>query len=294
MTPRSNFLILISSFFLYAGCVTSLPFGNVATLFQCKKIEEKPDPIVGGSAVAYGDPDQNLVVMLNMRRTDRESVCTGTVISDQVILTAAHCVEGVAPGDIQAHFQTSSGCPVNQARNMIIGIEKSVIHKKFDGTPQSLSDLALLYLEEKAPTDQERLPILEKNEKLTSDQVLLIGFGITAETKKDSQILRRINKSFEKDISPRGRALLVDQRKSGGGFCRGDSGAPIIGEIWGEPHIVGVNSANVGIEAGTECQTLSIALSAPEFSGWIHRNQKKLDSSTWISRLFSKSSVRTD
>jgi hypothetical protein len=79
-----------------------------------------------------------------------------------------------------------------------------------------------------------------------------------------------------------------------GGFCRGDSGGPIIGELWGEPYIMAVNSANVGIEDHKECQTLSIAMAAPEFSDWILRNQKSLDSTNSISRFFSSSTIRTE
>ncbi len=84
--------------------------------------------------------------------------------------------------------------------------------------------------------------------------------------------------------------LIVNQTSGSGGFCRGDSGAPLIGEIWGEPYIVGINSANVGIRPQTECQTLSIAMNTTDFTDWILRNKKNLESSTAIARFFSGSS----
>ncbi len=279
---------------LFSGCIATVPVAPVATLLQCKDYTADSDDIVGGKIVGFGDPDQKLVSMLQIRRPDHESICTASLISDRVLLTAAHCVEGVDASDIFANFKSSAGCPINQLRDMRLKIVKKVIHKNFDGTPKSLSDLALLYLEESAPTDQERLRILEKEKKITNDKILLIGYGITEETKRDSQVLRRIYKSWKNDFTPKGRSLIVDQSSGSGGFCRGDSGAPIIGEVWGEPYIIAVNSANVGIRPQTECQTLSIAISSIEFSDWILRNKKKLESSTALGRFLSSSSERAD
>lgn len=261
----------------------------VAQILQCREAHRSShDAIIGGQEVGFGDPDQKLVTMLKIRRNDHESICTGTLLSDRVILTAAHCVEGVSPGNISARFTTTSGCPVNHVREASISVIRTVAHKNFDGSPQSLADLALLYLEDEAPPEQRRIPILGRNEKPAEDRILLVGFGITGEKNKDSQVLRRVYKSLSKDVTYRERALIVNQLGGRGGFCRGDSGAPIIAEVWGEPRIIGVNSANIGIKPDTECQTLSLAINVVEFSDWIQNHQKNLVSSTWLSRLFSE------
>jgi len=280
--------------FLFAGCATTLPLEPVASLTRCREVKRTQESIIGGKEVGFGDPDQQLVTMLKIRRGDHESVCTGTLISDRVILTAAHCVAGVDPEDVIPHFVTTEGCPVNQARETTIEVKKSILHKNFDGTPQSLADVALLYLDEDAPKEQLRLPLLKKDEKPSSDKILLIGFGITGETQKDSQVLRRIYKSLKEDVTPRNRALLVNQANGRGGFCRGDSGAPIIAEIWGEPHVMAVNSANIGIQANTECQTMSLAMDALAFSDWIQKYKSELDRLNWLTKRFTASVEQAD
>jgi secreted trypsin-like serine protease len=272
-----------------SGCQLLLPgpLEYVGTLSSCQPVSKTRDEIIGGEKVPFGDPDQQLVARLMIHKPNQVSVCTATLISDHVLLTAAHCVTGVEPDAIEAKFFTAEGCPVNKMRETTLAVERLVLHKDFDGSPQSLADLAVLYLKDAAPAEQVRVPLLRANDKPTSDRLLFMGFGITDEAQRDSLTLRRIHKSFKDDLEFRDRALIVNQTQERGGFCRGDSGAPIIAEVWGEPFILGVNSANVGLKPNTECHTLSLAMNVSPFRDWIERNRESLENASWLKRLVS-------
>ena len=274
-----------------AGCSTLNPasygYPLAASLVRCEKSDEVGTSIVGGKTVDKGDPDQHLVTMLKINRDGRKHICTGALISDRVILTAAHCVAGLSNSNVEAQFVTKEGCPVYHQQTIDREIDRVLIHEEFDGTPTSFADLALILLKDKAPDDQLRLPILTKETKLTNDTITLLGFGITGEAQRDSQTLRRVTKSFATDFIDEGRKFWVNQSSGSGGFCRGDSGAPLIGEVWGEPYVLGVNSANIGLKPGVECQTASIAMSALHFGDWIHSRQGELENRPWWKKTLS-------
>ncbi len=260
-------------------------------MMSCQEAVPKNDPIIGGQTVSLSDPDQKLVVMLKILRSSGESICTATLISDRVLLTAAHCVDRVEPKNIIPVFKTNTHCPVNHVREAVGEVIEVISHKKFDGTPQSFSDLAVLLLNNDAPADQLRIPILTSDKKIKSTQALLIGYGITNESNKDSQTLRRIYKKYPDEFVQKDSVYVIDQTENSGGFCRGDSGAPIIVSLWGEPYILAVNSANIGKKPNTECQTASLAINVQSFDQWIHDRKTDLEKSTWFSRLFFKSST---
>ncbi len=268
------------------GCSTvetqAIAFKIGDNLKRCQPIVRTRNGIIGGKAVDGSDPDQNLVTMLKIRRDGRDHVCTGTLLSNQLVLTAAHCVDGVSPKSVEVKFVTKEGCLPEHLQTVELEVEKFEIHEEFDGSPESFADVAIVMLKNTAPLDQQRVPLLPVGKVSTNDVAVLLGFGITHETQKDSQVLRRIEKSLARDFKFEGRKILVNQSSGSGGFCRGDSGAPIIVEIYGEPYIAGVNSANIGIKKNTECQTASIAMSTDYFTPWITDKRAALESkSLW-------------
>jgi secreted trypsin-like serine protease len=97
----------------------------------------------------------------------------------------------------------------------------------------------------------------------------MLGYGITDEQKQDSLVLRTTKKSYKADSFVKESLIGFNQTNKTGGFCRGDSGAPIYVTSGGALKVIGVNSFNVGKEKNKECHTASFGMYTPYFKSWI-------------------------
>lgn len=277
----SPFYSVLAIGFLTTGCASTadllvshtVPYAT--QISACEPGESHVSPIVGGETVTRDDPDSRLVVEIRIRRGAKDSVCTGSLLNDWLVLTAAHCVMGDAP-DVYAQFVTKDGCPFRHYRRHRIAVDEFTLHPDFDGDPRTFKDLAILKLKSKAPEDQRRL-VLNSESTPDNREVLLLGFGVTGEDKNDSMTLRRVRKNSD-EITSKNGIFLVDQKTRMSGFCRGDSGAPLITFVDDIPYIMGVNSANIGsgTEKRDECHTLSVAMDVRIFERWIQTTMEEL------------------
>lgn len=192
--------------------------------------------------------------------------CTGSVLSSKLILTAAHCVQGTDPANIQINFSGQTvkmQDQLNPATRIVdvatkfktIAVKGIEIHPAYDGSGHH--DLALMSLESEAPVTAVPVTLLTEpflnraaNETIFEGQtrkVLLLGYGlINEDTSEDTDVLRStvVNASFEKN-------LVVTDQTQGSGGCNGDSGGPAFTEIDGAFYQVGVTHGPHG--SSTTC-----------------------------------------
>lgn len=233
-----------------------------------------PDPsqVVGGREVSRAEPNSKLAVLLLINRDARLSTCTGIVVGRRAVLTAAHCVNGAEPKNVRILFRTRVD---ERPAGLETLADKIVIHEGFTGQPNSV-DLALLQLNQAAPSQYESTALFDEGEKVIDDQVLLLGYGITSETKKDSLTLRKTLKDFKNDFHLKDNIIGIQQNSKTGGFCRGDSGAPIFVKSEKGLKLYGVNSFTVGLEENKECHTASVAMYVPHYSKWIKKHASNM------------------
>lgn len=101
-----------------------------------------------------------------LRDTNRSLLCGGVIVSDNAVLTAAHCVQGFPTNDILVKGgEWRLGVDEEPKPFQIVKVGAIVIHPRYDAQRQ-LNDLALLFLSEKFRFDQHIQPICILDDKV--------------------------------------------------------------------------------------------------------------------------------
>lgn len=207
--------------------------------------------IVNGEVVKQTDPDSNRSVLLIWEdKKGEQHLCSSSLIDNQTLLTAAHCVNDAVK--MQAVFYTDVSCGSGYKRTQhAIPVDKMVFHPDYKSDLTNTSvideniDLGLVHLSRPAPASFPIFRISTSPELLTSE-LFLYGFGITGTFQKDSLLLRKatVKRKFD-DGEPNSYFInkgLIFGQKDGPGLCSGDSGGAVLMDDNGELVIASVNS----------------------------------------------------
>ena len=207
-------------------------------------------------------------VLLVMEKSSGTSICTAVPIGARLLLTAAHCVHQMEPAKIKAVFGHDYR-NLKDSKTPSVEVEKYKVHELFDGSAKSYSDLALIKLKSAIPKDYKVVPTYDGKSETYSDQLTLVGYGITEENNKDSLLLRMTTKSYKNDVYLKDSLIGFNQKNETGGFCKGDSGAPIFMKVGATIKLLAINSFTAGPEAALDCHSASFAMYIPFFRAWI-------------------------
>lgn len=194
--------------------------------------------IVGGSRVTNDSPAYTSTVALVA--SGSSIFCTGTLVADNLVVTAAHCLEDIKnPSDFKVFFgdvvTSDAGTKIDVAEFQTFKPEGSKFFPNFD--------IAWVKLAAPAPAPYAPIEVLRDPHRLeASSPVHLAGFGKTAS-----------NCNAQNDAGCVGEKLMVDSvlkdyldtsryfnllrvgPTPNSGACNGDSGGPAyvrLGERW--------------------------------------------------------------
>ena len=196
--------------------------------------------------------------------------CTGTVVSPNVILTAAHCVEDPRSGDrytASGYFVVTGTTDWSQTPRQVLGVSTTVVYPSFNRLIAS-GDAALLVLS--TPTTAPAIPLASNASDATfltpGRRALMAGWGETfpgspvphelhwaATTVQSARYCRGHTRVFV----PGEELCTLDTPAHRTVACFGDSGGPLLGALPSTGEVVELGIAS---HLYTNCQPMSPAV----------------------------------
>uniref|UniRef100_A0A1B0BDM5 Peptidase S1 domain-containing protein n=1 Tax=Glossina palpalis gambiensis TaxID=67801 RepID=A0A1B0BDM5_9MUSC len=173
--------------------------------------------------------------------------CGGSIISEDIVVTAAHCVKGVEPSDLQVRL----GSTYYDEGGILAGVKTFKCHEKFNFASIEY-DIAIIKLDQSVKqSSMVRYIELAKETPKTGTPVVASGWGATCSMGCPfSRVLMEVELRFleRKECASKtyfyGDAIketMVCAYAEYEDSCRGDSGGPLVGEgklvgivSWGE------------------------------------------------------------
>lgn len=210
-------------------------------------IRSKEPRIVGGKPAAMGQfPYQ---VLLYIKTDDGTHLCGGTIIAQQYVLTAAHCVSDAKASGIEV-LAGNINRSVSRGQWIQSRVSEVYVHESYM-PDKNYNDVAVLKLEQSYALDGQLTASLKLRSTPVEPGTLctVTGWGTTKEKGSVSNILQFVNVPIvDLRICSENQRRELYQGEICAGYtyggkdaCQGDSGGPLVCEgyltgvvSWGE------------------------------------------------------------
>ena len=246
--------------------------------------------IIGGSQVSATDPiARSTVVVYDMKQG---ALCTGTVLSSQLVLTAGHCVIGSTAGSLVVVFTTNFDTAKSSDARPVTGAKVTANYinliKKLNSDPtlnfdsiKDQGDVAVIRFSGGLPAGYQPMPVVSNVSDLANGQAtILAGYGLADGVAKTGDGLLRQVQVVLKDVKFAKTEVLFDQRGHKGA-CHGDSGGPALALIKGQLRVYGVTSRGLN-DPKNDCSHDAVYTSVPAQLPFINSAAQALTGKTLL------------
>ena len=209
--------------------------------------------IVGGTPVDPACPNCKYPFMVSLQSNSwwgSGHFCGGSLVREDWVVTAAHCVQGESPSGIQVKIglHNVNGTNGSQTRN----VDQIIVHPNYSGNSLN-NDYALLHLSSPI-TDFEPIQLCtDTNHDEEPVISTTMGWGATSSGGSSSSILLEVDVPIDdscgnySNSSITNNMVCAGDNNGGEDSCQGDSGGPLImtnGD--GEYELIGIVSWGYG------------------------------------------------
>ncbi len=190
-------------------------------------------------------------------------LCSGTVVSPDVVLTAGHCAEDLQTGatDVAADYQVTTSTQTDSSGGQVSGVAQVIPDPQFDPTTLT-GDAALLVLSTPTTAPPVALASDPADAGLYGGgtATIITGWGVDDSagdlpselmygysTIQSTDYCATEAAELEADFDPGSELCAIDAPGDADGTCHGDSGGPILATVddaWVELGITSFGAAN--------------------------------------------------
>ncbi len=231
--------------------------------------------MVGGAPAVQGGVSLHEVMVLS----GRGNLCTGIVLAQDLVLTAAHCI------DPELAYKLYE---LDAARKPTFrDVAKVVVHPQFSkqtfAANRATADVALLKLAEPLPAKFSPATLATPRPRVAlGEKFIVAGYGVTVRGDNNTAGVLRHATLAATGVPGNIQLRLYDPATKGEmpglGACTGDSGGPVYENRGGQFVVYGVVSWSTAPKAEDGCGGLTGITPLELYLGWIRETARKLGS----------------